>query len=95
VQQAVLARFDQLPQLYDELNRTYESRFADRVFASVAAIVRILEAADAGPDARTLAEAMMHRLREMHDRYGVAVVLRPPPVGRAVAKQKIKRIRGS
>jgi hypothetical protein len=90
VQRAVLVRFDELPRLYDNLNRTYECRFSDRIIVTVTAMVRALEALDAGPDAGKLAERMVHQLRAMHDRHGIAVALKPPPVPKAAAKKKSK-----
>jgi hypothetical protein len=90
VQQTILSRFDELPELYDELNRTYECRFSDRIVGLVAEVVRVLGAPDAGPHARMLAETMVQRLRAMHDRYGISVILKPLPVPKAAAKKKTK-----
>jgi hypothetical protein len=90
VQQSVLSCFDEMPRLYDELNRTYESRFSERILSSVASMVRALDAADAGPNARQLAETMVRRLRAMHDRFGIPVALKPPPIPNAAAKKKSK-----
>jgi hypothetical protein len=79
VQQTVLARWDQLPNLYADLVRTYESRFADRIVESVERMVRMLSAPEAGPDAPQLAATIVNRMRAMHDRHGIAVILKPPP----------------
>jgi hypothetical protein len=88
VQHAVLSQLDALPKLYSELNRTYESRFADRIAGSVQGMVRILAAKDAGADARQLADAIVNRMRAMHDRHGVAVALKPPPAAKTTRKKK-------
>jgi hypothetical protein len=88
VQQTVLSQFDALPKLYSELNRTYESRFADCIAGSVQGIVRILAAKDAGADALQLADAIVNRMRAMHDRHGIAVALKPPPALKTTRKQK-------
>jgi hypothetical protein len=88
VQQSVLSRFDQLPTLYDDLNRTYESRFADRIIGSIEGMVRILAAKDACPDSPQLATTMVNRIRAMHDQYGIAVALKPPLAAKAKPKKK-------
>jgi len=82
VQQTILARFDQLPRLYADLVRTYESRFSDRIVESVERMVQTLRSEDAGPDASELATTLVNRMRAMHDRYGIAVVLKPPPAAK-------------
>jgi hypothetical protein len=88
VQQTVLSHFDGLPKLYAELNRTYETRFSDRILATVASMVRTLSTKEAGPDASPLAATMVERLRAMHDRFGISVTLKPP-----AAAAKVKRPR--
>jgi hypothetical protein len=90
VQQTILTRFDELPSLYAELNRTYESRFSDRIAGSVASMVRLLNAKEAGPDAPQLAATIVSRMRVMHDRHGIAVILKPPPA----VKQPRKKVSG-
>jgi hypothetical protein len=89
VQRAVLGGIDQLPALYRELNRTYESRFADRILGVVGGMTRALtgEGAD-GPASRALAEGIVKRLQKMHDRHGIAVAdLKPPPAAKPVHKR--------
>jgi hypothetical protein len=88
VQQFLLARFDQLPKLYSELSRTYESRFADRIAGSVEGMVRVLASKEAGPDAAQFAATLITRMRAMHDRYGVAVTLKPLPAAKPARKGK-------
>ena len=88
VQQTVLLQLDSLPNLYSELNRTYESRFADRIAGSVQGIVRILAAKDAGAEALQLAEAIVNRMRAMHNRHGIAVALKAPPAVKTTRKKK-------
>jgi hypothetical protein len=87
VQQALLARFDSLPKLYVELGRTYESRFADQIVASVQRMVHLLSTADAGDAAPALAVTLVERLRAMHNQHGIAVVLKPPPAVKATRKK--------
>jgi hypothetical protein len=90
VQRTVLGGFDQLPGLYRELSRTYETRYSDRIVGVVGGMTRVLASDGAGsPEARTLAEGIVERLRAMHDRYGVAVVgLKPPPAAKSARKKK-------
>jgi hypothetical protein len=90
VQQSVLARFDRLPHLYADLARTYESRFADQIVASIERMVRLLSTAEAGAAAPALAATLVQRLRAMHDQHGVAVTLKPPPVVKA-PRRKVSR----
>ncbi len=92
VRQTVLARLDELPGLYAELGRTYECRYSDRILDSVARVVRVLEAEDAGPDAPGLAATLVERMRAMHDRHGISVALKPrPPVSVKAARKKKAR----
>jgi hypothetical protein len=91
VRQTVLTRFDQLPRLYADLARTYESRFADQIVDMVGRMVRQLSAAEAGPDAALLAATLVTRLRAMHDQHGVAVTLKPPPVVKPAPRRKASR----
>jgi hypothetical protein len=88
IQESILASFDRLPRLYESLSRTYESRFADHIRGSVEGMVRILAAKDGGPNAPQLAATIVNRMREMHDRFGVAVALKPPPAPKATPKKK-------
>jgi hypothetical protein len=88
VQQAILTRFDELPKLYADLGRTYETRFSDQVATSVRRMVQLLTTRDAGDHAPALAVALVERLRAMHDRHGVAVALKPPPAFKAKRKRK-------
>lgn len=90
VQQTILTRFDQLPRLYADLIRTYESRFSDRIVESVDRMVRTLLAPEAGPDAPLLAATMVNRMRAMHDAHGIAVVLKPPPAPKP-PRRKVSR----
>ena len=80
VQQSVLNSFDEMPKLYRELGRTYESRFSDRIVGLVDGMIRSLASKDAGAGAPALSEAIVNQLRAMHDRHGIAVALkvRPP-----------------
>ena len=88
LQQSILASFDKLPSLYDDLNRTYESRFADRIVGSIDGILRLLAVKDACPDAPELAATMVNRMRAMHDRFGIAVALKPLPAAKPTRKKK-------
>jgi hypothetical protein len=87
IQHSILVSFDKLPGLYDDLDRTYESRFADRIAGSVEGMLRILAAKDAGPDAMHLSTTIVNRMREMHDRFGVAVTLKLPPATKVPRKK--------
>jgi hypothetical protein len=87
VQQMILSRFDVLPMLYAELSRTYETRFSDRIVMTIDGMVRTLNTKEAGPDALQLARAIVERLRAMHDRYGISVALKPPPVAAKVKRR--------
>jgi hypothetical protein len=89
VQQTVLSCFDGLPKLYAELSRTYETRFSDRIIATVGGMVRTLTTEEAGPDAAPLAATMVARLCAMHDRYGISVVLKPPPAAKVKRRPKV------
>ncbi len=89
VQKAVLWGLDQLPRLYTELNRTYESRHSDRIVGLVQGMVKTLTAAEAGPDAKALAPALVDRLRAMHDRHGIAVALKALPAPKPSRKKKV------
>ncbi len=88
IQQSILSSFDKLPTLYDDLYRSYESRFSDRIIGAIEGIVRMLAATDAGPDAPELAATIVNRMRAMHDRFGVAVALKPLPVAKPSRKKK-------
>jgi hypothetical protein len=88
IQKSVLASFDKLPGLYDDLDRTYESRFSDRITGSVEGMLRILAAKDAGPDALHLSATIVNRMREMHDRFGIAVALKRLPAAKLPRKKK-------
>jgi hypothetical protein len=88
IQQSILSSFDKLPGLYDDLDRTYESRFADRITGSVEGMLRILAAKDAGPDAMHVSTTIVNRMRDMHDRYGISVTLKPPPAAKSPRKMK-------
>ncbi len=83
IQATILTRFDELPMLYAELNRTYETRVSDHIANSVASMIRILSAQEAGPSAPQLAATMLEHMGAMHSRYGISVVLKPPPVATA------------
>jgi hypothetical protein len=90
VEHTVLFGFDQLPQLYNDLNRTYDSRYSDRILGVIGGILKTLSSPDAGgPAAEKLAVTIGNRLRDMHDKHGIAVALKAPvekKKARAVAK---------
>jgi hypothetical protein len=50
--------------------------------------VRILAAKDAGAEALQLAEAIVNRMRAMHNRHGIAVALKAPPAVKTTRKKK-------
>ena len=91
VEQTVLWRFDQLPKLYIDLKRTYESRYSDRILVLVQGILKALAAEEVtNPDTMKLAEKIISRLQKMHDKHGLAHVgLKPPSVPKPTRKKKV------
>src|SRR4051794_6436389 len=62
----------QLPPLYRELRRTYDSRHGDEIQRLVRGMLQALAGPGAAsPDAPRVAEAITGRLRAMHERLGI------------------------
>jgi hypothetical protein len=91
LEQTVLWRFDQLPKLYADLKRTYESRYSDRILVLVQGILKALAAEDVtNPETVKLAEKIIAKLQKMHDKHGLAHVgLKPPAAPKPVRKKKV------
>ena len=91
VEHTMLWRFDQLPKLYGDLKRTYESRYSDRILVLVQGMLKVLASEEtAGPDAHKLAEKIVSRLQKMHDAHGLSEVgLKPPVAPKPLKKKKV------
>jgi hypothetical protein len=89
VRHAALWCFDQLPQLYADFHRTYESRFGDGILWLVRAILKRLAEAVPGDDAGRVSHTLVTKLAGLHVRLGLpplALKLKPAiPVGRGRA----------
>src|SRR5262245_29103850 len=81
----------QLPELYRELARTYESRFADRILSLTQGLLKALaEWAETSPQGQPLAEGVAAHLRALHARVGFpGLDPRPkaPPKPKAASKR--------
>ncbi len=65
---------DRMPDLYEDLRQTNESRFADEVAALSNTIVKRLAEPNAGADATRVSGALVACLRDLHERRGLAPV---------------------
>jgi hypothetical protein len=91
VEHDVLKSFDELPTLYRDLNRTYNTCYSDRILGLVGGIFRTLASADAGgPVAEKLATDIGSRLRKLHDKHGISVALKEPTAAKTPAKGKVR-----
>ena len=78
VKHAALWCVDQLPELYRDFFRTYESRFADAILGLARAVLKRLAGKGSGEDAQKVAEVLVAQLGGLHERLGLApLVLRP------------------
>jgi hypothetical protein len=78
VKHSALWCLDQLPSLYDEFRRNYESRFADSILRLARAVLKRLSEEGTGPGAGRVAEAVVAQLGALHERLGLApLALRP------------------
>ena len=69
---------DQLPRLYADFFRTYESRLADAILRLARAVLKRLAEEGSGEDAVGLTEVLVSQLGGLHQRLGLApLVLRP------------------
>jgi hypothetical protein len=71
VMHTTLYCLDQLPKLYADLGRTNESRFADTIAALSQAVVKRL-GEESTVAAGRVAEALVAKLDELHERVGLA-----------------------
>jgi hypothetical protein len=74
----LLWSFDRLPQLYIDLDRTYENRYCDQIVGVIGGMLKTLASPDAGPTAEGLATVLANRFRNVHDKHGIAVTLKKP-----------------
>jgi hypothetical protein len=63
---------DGLPKLYVELRRTDESRYWDAISKMGQAVLMRMGQEGAGDDAGKVSDAVIHRLKAMHRRLGIA-----------------------
>src|SRR4051812_17798839 len=72
--QMVVGCLKQLPRLYRELARTFESRYADEITRLARAVLKVL--AESAP---AVADALVARLHALHGRLGLRPLdLKPP-----------------
>ncbi|HKI30654.1 MAG TPA: hypothetical protein VKA46_02090 [Gemmataceae bacterium] len=91
VRHGALWCLDQLPQLYADFCRNYESRFGDGILRLVRAILKRLAEGGTGDDAGRVALALVARLDGLHVRLGLPpLALKPavPVVRRAAGKPR-------
>lgn len=79
-----LTHLDKLPDLYQELERTCESRFIDDILQHVQAMFRSM-------DAPKSVESMTLQLQAMHELHGIPALGLKPPVVIAVKKARQKK----
>ncbi|SRR6266542_3339297 len=84
--QTILSSLKQLPLLYQELLRTYESRYVNEIVR----LVTVMRQALTNNGARELAEAIATRMTAMHSRRGFPS-LGLKPAAPAPAKKRVKR----
>ena len=72
VRHASLWCVDQLPKLYEDFFRTYESRFADAILGLARAVLKRLAEKGSGEGASRVAEAVVAQLGALHERLGLA-----------------------
>jgi hypothetical protein len=88
VRHAALWCLDQLPKLYADFCRTYESRFGDEILRLVRAILKRVAEGGPGEDAARVAHAFVTKLTGLHVRLGLPpLILKlavPVARGRAV-----------
>ncbi len=84
---------DQLPPLYADFRRTYESRFGDSIFRLAQAILKRLAEKGTGDDAGRVGAVLVAELGSLHERLGLpalglkVVVVAAPARARARAKK--------
>ena len=79
VKHSALWCLDQLPPLYDEFRRNYESRFADSILRLARAVLKRLSEEGTGPGAGRVAGAVGTPPGGLHERLGLAP-LAPRPI---------------
>ena len=73
---------DQLPRLYADFFRTYESRLADAILRLARAVLKRLAEEGSGEDAVGLTEVLVSQLGGLHQRLGLAPLVLRPASGR-------------
>ncbi len=68
---------DQLPALYADFRRNYESRFGDGILRLVRAILKRLAEVGTGEDAGLVARALVSKLARLHVRLGLPPLVLP------------------
>jgi hypothetical protein len=87
VKHASLWCLDQLPKLYEDFFRTYESRFADVILGLARAVLKRLAEKGSGKDAGRVAEVLVAQLGGLHGRLGLAPLVLRPASGRGRVKK--------
>ncbi len=82
---------DQLPNLYENFRRTNESRFADSIAGLAQAVLKRLGEPSQGIDASQVADGLVARLGELHERLGLAPLrLKTVPALVPARKKRVK-----
>jgi hypothetical protein len=69
---SVLWCLDQLPKLYAEFCRTYESRFGDSILRLAQGVLKNLAETSLGTGAARVGDALVVQLGSLHERLGLA-----------------------
>jgi hypothetical protein len=85
VRHSVLWGLDQLPRLYDQLERTQDSRHFDDIHRHVEGMVNKLSG---GKDSPLVAGAMLALLRGMHERLGIQVLAVKVPAPKSKVRKR-------
>ena len=85
VRTAALWHLDKLPDLYQKLAKTNESRFLDEIQLHVKSMLNTIVVSSS-------VETMTNDFREMHERNGIPTLGIKPPVAAAVKKSRAKKV---
>jgi hypothetical protein len=90
IKRRLLWALEQLPPLYQGLQRTYESRFRDGILGYVEGMVKTLRAQPADcPDAGPIMETIVEQLQAMHERLAIpGLNLKRPAPAKPTRKRK-------
>ena len=89
VKHTALWGLDQLSEMYADLVRTDESRFADAILRLARGLLQRLAEKEAGEDAGRVGDALVAQLDSLHQRHGfVPLRLRPPAAPVRARKKK-------